>query len=333
MPLVTVVVPTLAADDAWKKCLESLEGQTFRDFEALIVDNSERGRVVSGELPGWARVLAPARNVGFGEAINLGARRSQSALIATLNDDAVAEPGWLAAMVESAWAHPQAGMFASQVRLSETELDSAGMLLCADGSSKQRGHLRPPAAFAQSGPTLFPSGSAAMYRRELFDKLGGFEGSYFLYCEDTDLGLRARWAGWDCRYVAEAVVYHRYSYSAGRVSPLKAYLVERNRLFTVLRTFPLRMLLAAPFFSLARYVWHVVSLVTGKGAAGEFRKQGKNPLWLAWFVVKSRLSLIANLPELLAARQAIRRSARVSPREWVDQVRRHAISVREVASL
>lgn len=333
MPLVTVVVPTLAADDAWKKCLESLERQTFRDFEAIIVDNSGEARVLPRELPAWANVLAPKRNVGFGEAINLAARRSCASLIVALNDDAVAEPGWLAALVEAANTHPRAGMFASQVRLSETKLDSAGMLLCADGSSKQRGHLCPPASFSQSGPALFPSGSAAMYRRALFDTLGGFEGSYFLYCEDTDLGLRALWAGWQCQYVAEAVVYHEYSYSVGRVSPLKAYLVERNRLFTVVRTFPLRTLPAVPLFTIARYVWHGLSLITGKGAAGEFRKQGGSPLWLVWFVVKSRFSLVTHLPSLIAARYAIRKTARITPREWISMVRSHAISVRKVASL
>ena len=333
MPLVTVVVPTLAADDAWEKCLGSLERQTFRDFEVTIVDNSERGRVPAPKLPAWAKVLAPERNVGFGEAINLAAWRSQSPFIATLNDDAEAEPGWLASLVQAGLACPRAGMFAAQVRLSEMELDSAGMLLCADGTSKQRGHLCPPAKFSQTGPALFPSGSAAMYRRELFDTLGGFEGSYFLYCEDTDLGLRALWAGWECRYVADAVVYHRYSHSVGRVSPLKAYLVERNRLFTVLRTFPLRMLAVVPLFTFMRYFWHAVSLVTGTGAAGQFRKQGTSPLWLLWFVVKSRLSLVTRLPQLLAQRRQIRKTARISAREWINTVREHAISVKEVASL
>jgi len=55
----------------------------------------------------------------------------------------------------------------------------------------------------------------------MLDEIGLFDESFFLYCEDTDLGLRARWAGWDCRYVPGAVVEHRYSHSAGRASPAR----------------------------------------------------------------------------------------------------------------
>jgi len=54
----------------------------------------------------------------------------------------------------------------------------------------------------------------------MLDEIGGFDESFFLYCEDTDLGLRARWAGWGCRYVPGAMVHHRYSHSAGRATPL-----------------------------------------------------------------------------------------------------------------
>ena len=72
----------------------------------------------------------------------------------------------------------------------------------------------------------------------MLEEIGGFDDDFFLYCEDTDLGLRARWAGWKCLYVPEAVVEHHYSHSAGRASPLKAYYVERNRLFVLVKNFP-----------------------------------------------------------------------------------------------
>ena len=69
--------------------------------------------------------------------------------MATLNDDAVAWPGWLEALAGAMAARPDAGMCASQVRLAgEGLLDSAGMLICADGSSKQRGHGEPPEQYA-----------------------------------------------------------------------------------------------------------------------------------------------------------------------------------------
>ncbi len=58
-----------------------------------------------------------------------------------------------------------------------------------DGSSKQRGHARPPKFFPVAEEVLFPSGSAALYRRAMLEQIGGFDEDFFLYCEDTDLGL------------------------------------------------------------------------------------------------------------------------------------------------
>ncbi len=114
----------------------------------------------------------------------------------------------------------------------------------------------PAAEFDREEEVLLPSASAALYRRSMLEEIGLFDEDFFLYCEDTDLGLRARWAGWKCIYVPEAVVDHHYSHSAGRASRLKAYYVERNRLFVVAKNFPARMLWAVPFATLARYWWH-----------------------------------------------------------------------------
>ena len=226
----TVAIPTLAADDRLSQCLDALGRQTRRDFEVVIIDNSGKG--LAQRFDGAARVLVNPRNLGYGAAINQALAAAAAPYLAALNDDAVVRPGWLAALVDALERRPDAGMCASQVRLfGEDLLDSAGMLVAADGSSKQRGHGRPPADFPVPEETLFPSGSAALYRRAMLDDIGGFDPRFFLYCEDTDLGLRARWAGWKCLYVPDAVVEHHYSHSAGRASPLKAYYVERNRLF------------------------------------------------------------------------------------------------------
>ena len=223
----------------------------------IVVDNSGAGAIRAMQITSpRLRIIENSVNVGFGAAINQGWRASACRYVATLNDDAVASPDWLRLVVAAAEFDPEIGLVASQVRLSDDALDSAGIVLSRDGSSKQRGHGCPPCDYARASDVLMPSGSAALYRREMLDDVGGFADEFFLYCEDTDLGLRARRRGWRCRYVPEAVIYHAYSRSAGRASELKALLVERNRLFLLVRNFPKRMLITAPFMSLARYLWH-----------------------------------------------------------------------------
>ena len=328
-PAVTVVIPTLAADETLTECLASLDRQTFSDFEVIVVDNSGRRAVQPHDR---MRIIANPTNVGFGAAVNQAFRESDSPFIAVLNDDAIADPRWLEALLAAVEARPDVGMCASQVRLAgDGRLDSTGMLLCLDGSSKQRGHLESPESFSRRQEALLPSGSAAFYRREMLEEIGLFDEAFFLYCEDTDLGLRARWAAWECLYVPDAMVEHRYSHSAGQASALKAYYVERNRLFLAVKNLPMRELLLSPLYSGARYFWHVVYALQGRGKAAEFQRAGNSPKQLPLYVLRAYVTLFQHLPALWKQRRMMKR--RLTPKQFRRVIRRFSITPRQVAAL
>jgi len=326
---VTVIVPTLAAGEALDACLDSLDRQIFRDFEVIVVDNSGRNAV---QPRAGVRVISNQNNVGFGAAFNQAFRASAATFLAILNDDATARPEWLESLLRAVEARPDVGMCASRVLLAgDGRLDSAGMLLCPDGSSKQRGHLEAPETYPRRQEVLLPSGSAAFYRRQMLEEIGLFDESFFLYCEDTDLGLRARWAAWECFYVPDAVVEHRYSHSAGRASALKAYYVERNRLFLAVKNLPMPDLLLAPFYSLARYFWHVWYAIEGRGKAADFKLAGNSAAQLPLIVLRAHLAMLRRLPTL--SKQRRNRQQRLTPGQFHRLIRRFSISPRRVAEL
>ena len=330
-----MVVPTLTAGPRLVECVVSLINQTERAIEVTVVDNSgqQLARQAGAERFG-VRVLESPHNLGFGGAINAAYRLSRAPFLATLNDDAVAHPDWIRALLAAIEARPDAGMCASQVRLmGEDRLDSAGMLIARDGSSKQRGHGEAPARYDRPEDVLFPSGSAALYRRAMLEEIGLFDEDFFLYCEDSDLGLRARWAGWGCVYVPQAVVEHRYSETAGAASPLKAYYVERNRLFLIAKNFPALWLGAAPLFALARYFWHAFSILEGRGSAARFHRQRRSALELVFIVLRAHCAWLVRLPSLWRKRRRIMAGARLSPAAFGRLLAAHAISTREVAAL
>jgi GT2 family glycosyltransferase len=229
-------------------------------------------------------------------------------------------------------AYPLAGMCASQIHMRRTAMiDSAGMLICFDGSSRQRGHAQSGELFHLSGEVLFPSGCAALYRRLMLDEIGLFDEDYFLYCEDTDLGLRARWAGWPCRYAAGAVVAHQYSSTAGAFSPMKAHFVERNRLWVALKTFPGPLLFLVPFVSAARYFWQFRAARGAKGAAAEFIRSGNSFVTAARIVVRAHWETLLQLPALLRKRAQIRTKRRLGSREFSRLMYSHRISAKDLA--
>jgi GT2 family glycosyltransferase len=315
--------------------VRSVAGQTIRDTEIIVIDNSGQG--LARRVPAvseLATVIENSRNLGFGAAVNQAIRKSASEFVAVINDDAVADPRWLEAMLAVARQRYEIGMCAPQIRFhGEDRLDSAGMLLGSDGSSKQRGHGRPSSEYSRNAHVLLPSGCAALYRRAMLDEVGLFDESFFLYCEDTDLGLRARWKLWECVYVPEAIVEHRYSHSSGRASKVKAWYVERNRLRVAVRNLPASVLARAPLYSAARYFWHAVYMVRGSGKTAEFRETEGNSLVLPWLVLRANIDLFRHLPGLLRERREIRKGARMSGRQFVRLMRSHSVSPRQVAAL
>ena len=241
---------------------------------------------------------------------------------------------WLAELVAALEGRPDAGMCASQVRLfGEPRLDSAGMLVARDGSSKQRGHGRLPEDFPVLEEVLMPSGSAALYRRShagrhrrlrrrFFSLLRGYRSRPARPLGRLEVPVRPR-----------AVVEHHYSHSAGRASPVKAYYVERNRLFVLVKNFPGPMLLAAPFVALARYLWHAWYIFRGREAPrASAPKATPGPRCSGtWFA--RTLALLRNLGRLWRQRRQIRARARITPAIFRHLLRSHAISARRMAAL
>ena len=324
------MIPTLNGGESLRRTLDALEAQTFRAFEIIVVDNSATG--VAAGLN--ARVIHNSANVGFGEAINQGIRASQAEYVACLNDDARPEPGWLLASVEALDASPRAGSAASRILLAGTGglLDSAGLLLYPDGTAKQRAHFRPAEELNQPGEVLLASGCAAIYRRAMLDETGGFDGDYFLYCEDTDLGLRAQLAGWRCIYVPQAVVEHDYSASSGGASRLKAFYVERNRLWTLVKIFPLALLPLACLATIWRYWAHWRAMRSGEGLAGKLESSGIGLRQLVIIVWSAHWETLLHLGTLWRKRRLVRRRMYSRAADFWRLIRRESVSAREIAA-
>jgi len=333
-PLVTIAIPTLSAGSPLDACLAALNCQVFRDFEVVIVNNNPDAKPLQivDDLGFPCRIETPSSNLGFGAAVNLVIRTSSSPLIAVLNDDTEPASNWLTALIHELQAAPRIGMCASKILLCHNGLlDSAGMLICLDGSSKQRGGGLPESSFPSSEEVLLPSGCAALYRREMLNETGLFDEDFFLYCEDTDLGLRARRLAWSCRYAAGAIVRHHYSRTAGAASPLKAYYVERNRLWIAIKNFPAILLPAVPFVTLLRYFRLLLAIRAGQGLASEFIGSGNGLFTTVRIVAKAHRDTCLNLPSLLRKRALIQETARMSSTEFIRLLRRYRITVGDIA--
>lgn len=334
-PQVSVIVLNYNGKPFLDACVASLEAQTFQDFELILVDNASQDGSWDHMVAKWEDrhlLINNETNLGYAEGNNVGLRRARGRFLVVLNNDTEVAPNWLEELVNAADQYPDYGMFASQIRsYSAPEvLDTIGVILYRDGMSRGLGRLEPAARYEEPRDVFAPSGCAGFYRREMLEAVGFFEKDYFAYCEDTDLGFRGQLAGFRCRYVPTARVYHHYSATAGKYSPLKAYLVERNHLYLRVRLFPKRMLLMSPFYTLARYALQAYGVFSGKGAAGKFTESAPATDLIA-ILVKAYLHAFIHLPALLRQRKEIARIRRASSREISSWFDRFSISARELA--
>jgi GT2 family glycosyltransferase len=335
-PLVSVIVINWNGKEYLKECLESLRAQTFSDFECILVDNgSTDGSVayVQRNFPGWVRVLLNARNEGFSGGNNRGINAASGKYIVLLNNDARADPQWLGELVKAAEENPRAGMLACKIYLQEGSkiIDNVGHLIYRDGLNRGRGRLEADRGqYEKIEEVFFPSGCAALYRREMLEEVGLFDEDFFAYGDDTDLGLKGRLAGWKCLYVPKAVVHHHYSQSSGAYSALKAFYVERNRVWIAVKYFPLSLLLASPFFTFLRFALQGYGALVGRGAAGRF-SQAYSPGKLLRILLKAYLAAFRGLPGMWKKRREIQRRTRVSEGEIRAWFRRFGMSAREIS--
>lgn len=246
-PVVTVVVVNYNGGEYLRGCLASLKRQTFTDFEVIVVDNasSDTSLTLANERPERCMILKQDRNLGFAEGNNVGARAGRGRWLALLNPDAVAEPGWLAAMVNAATQRPSHRMIAClQISLHDgTRLDGAGDCYLAYGFAWRGGFGHPISRAPKAGECFAPCGAAAFYPRDLFLESGGFEERYFCYHEDVDLAFRFRLMGERCQFVPGAVVHHAGSAIAGRSSDFAVFHGMRNGVWTYFRNMPGGLLL------------------------------------------------------------------------------------------
>jgi GT2 family glycosyltransferase len=246
-PAVTVCVIAYNSGPTLRTCLERLGAQTFRDFEAIVIDNASPDpgdAAIAAEFP-WVRRIRNADNLGFTGAGNQGAREGRGRWYVLLNPDAYAEPDWLARLVAAAERRPQVLSFTSRQLVAEdpTMLDGLGDVMSITGIPYRGGYLNPDQGQAREGEVFSPCGAAMMIDRALFLRLGGFDEDFFCYGEDVDLGYRLQLAGEPTLLVPDATIHHVGSASSGgRKSEFAVFHGARNRFWVLFKNTPALLL-------------------------------------------------------------------------------------------
>ena len=289
-PSARVVIVNWRQAELTIRAARSIREQLGGEDVLVIVDNASGDGSAERLRREELTVVESSENRGFGAGVNLGARGMVEEVLVLLNNDAVAEPGFLEALLrplsdppaaaapaaatarillagrwkpaapgqQDVLVSPRTGRWArvddeaASRGEGEVLVNSTGNLVDASGNGYDRDWLVPAEREHSPSEVFGLCGGACAIRREAWRTLGGFREDLFMYYEDTDLSWRLRERGWRVVYAREAVAHHEHASSSGTDSPMFIRVNVRNRILTAAAHSPAPVVMQALARTLVR---------------------------------------------------------------------------------
>ncbi|MEJ2744683.1 MAG: glycosyltransferase family 2 protein [bacterium] len=301
-PRATVIIPNHNGEKLLPTCLDSLAGQSCRNFAILVVDNGSTDgslRLLNDRYP-HVEVLRFDENRGFAAAVNAGIARTGSELIALLNNDTEVHPEWLGGLVAALDRRPDVAFCASKMIdfTDRSVIDSVGNCYARNGRSIPRGFLeRDAGRYGKEEEVFGACAGAALYRRSLFEEIGLFDERLVSYKEDVDLDFRAQLRSLRCLYVPSAICYHVGGATTGRrKSDPAVRFSTRNSVTVFVKNMPAKLLPGALPRLLFDLLFQLAYQVLRGRQAGPF--------------IRGLFGAVVHLPHAVRERRRIQASAR-----------------------
>jgi len=297
---VAVVIVNYDGERLLPECLEALAAQTLAPDEILVADNGSSDgslALLHGQHPAVA-TLALGRNFGFAGGANRGVAATAAPWVCVLNSDATPAPDWLHVLLSASRSGRTWALGSVLVSAATGRIESAGDQYAPEGYAYKLLRDRPLHELpADPYPVFAAPGAAPVFRRDVFEQLGGYEERFFLYYEDVDLAFRALLRGYHALLVPGARVTHQLGATTRSRARARFY-VARNSAWCAARCLPR----ARP-------------AVLARRMALELRTN--RPRHLVAVEIAGRVAALAGLPRTLRERRAIQ-ATRTAPPEHVN---------------
>jgi GT2 family glycosyltransferase len=249
-PLVSIITVNYNQTALTCQLLESLRRQSYRNIEVFVVDNDSRDRTMATEImehyPEVQFIQSP-ENLGFAGGNNLAVAKAKGDLLFFINNDAEVTAETLPTMLTFLAARPLVGALSPMLcYFNDAPTEQADLIQYVGMTQVNPVTARNKTVgnkvlnynqYTLPMPTAYAHGAAMMVRREVLEKAGTMDNSFFLYYEELDWGERIRRAGYQIWCEPRAKVYHKESVTVGADSAFKTFYINRNRIYFMRRNF------------------------------------------------------------------------------------------------
>jgi GT2 family glycosyltransferase len=254
-PLVSIISVNYNTDKITAEMLKSLQHITYKNIEIIIVDNASSidAGYLKDDFP-YITFIQNKKNEGFAGGNNRGIEIAKGDIILLLNNDTEVDPDFIEPIAELFATDSSIGIISPKILYyqSKQTIQYAGGT--AINAFTARGKFigtgeKDIAQYNRAHQTHLAHGAAMAVHKKVFDKIGLLPEDYFLYYEELDFSEHAQRAGFTIWYQPRSVVFHKESMSVGKLSTIKVYYQNRNRLLFIRRNiFGLKGLVSRVFF-------------------------------------------------------------------------------------
>ena len=309
---IAVIILSYNGQGYFPDLFKSLKQQTLKSSQVVIVDNNSTDDSVDYIRKNFpeATLIVSKKNTGFAKGNNIGikeALKNNPDYIFMLNQDTVCDSKCLEILAEEASSCDK--LFACQPLImcwpKKNLIQTSGNKMHFLGFGYSGNYKKEVSDRVVKGLDRNPfylSGAAMFIDVNILNKVGLLDEDFFLYHEDTDLCLRAKFLGYKLKLIPGAIIYHKYTEA---ISKNRWFWSERNRLLSLLKFYKLpTLILLFPF-------WFFMEL----GILGYSLIDG-------WFFtkIKSFFASLTKISKILKKRYKIQKTRQISDREFVKQI-------------
>jgi len=222
-----------------------LKKQSYKDIEIFLVDNNSTDDSIKFTEENYPeiRIVRFNYNSGFTIAVNQGIKVSTSEFVLILGTDIECDRSFIQEMV-SGMKDKETGSVACKILdfANRDIVDNAGNFIPAKGLPYSRGfNIQDIGQFDKEEFIFGSCARAALYKREIFERIGFFDEDFFAFYEDADLNFRMQLAGYKCYYNPKAVCYHKREVTSEKQPEFQTMLQEQNLVQLRLKNYPTGM--------------------------------------------------------------------------------------------
>lgn len=300
--LVSVIVLNYNGAHLLPECIESLQKQDYKDIEIIVADNASNDNSIQVAKSYGVKIHKMEENRGFSFTNNSAAKIANGESIFFVNNDMKFEKNCISELVKEISKDPD--IFAVdplQYNWDGTEVIHGGTAIKKSGLKNWFPFIYVDYLSVIDKKIEVPWGCAGslMVRKKMFEKLNGFDNTFFLDGEDLDLCWRARMQGWKTIYVPSARLYHKVFGGAKTVPNWRILSGEKNFLRFILKVMSKKMILKMYFAKLAQSI--------GLLCIGRFKR--------SIIIFNAMKITLLNLNEILKERKKILKESKISSDE------------------